>query len=171
MSPLFDWIKFPIKCTIMWFWFWYRLIYSWQNLLIFIQILTLLIKMEVTWQVHKQNEEMQAKLLPFLPQDVNYKIKTFQLFHDSKIPLERQFYAEFEVNICHKEKFYEHFHDFCMITSTSWNKRRGKDMDNPTAPRRIFRGERKCHHNVRKVISKVTGFSPLGIVWEAFWVL
>ena len=97
--------------------------------------------MEVTWQVHKQNEEMQAKLLPFLPQDVNYKIKTFQLFHDSKIPLERQFYAEFEVNICHKEKFYEHFHDFCMITSTSWNKRRGKDMDNPTAPRRIFRGE------------------------------
>ena len=113
--------------------------------------------MEVQWQVHKQNEEMQAKLLPFLPQDVNYKIKTFQLFHDSNIPLERQFYAEFEVNICQKEKFYEHFHDFCTITSTSWNKRRGKDMDNPTAPRRIFRGERKCHHNVRKEVSKVTG--------------
>ena len=113
--------------------------------------------MEVQWQVHKNNEEMQAKLLPFLPQDVNYKIKTFQLFHDSDIPLERQFFAEFEVNICQKEKFYEHFHDFCMITSTSWNKRRGKDMDNPTAPRRIFRGERKCHHNVRKVVSKITG--------------
>ena len=113
--------------------------------------------MDVIWRVHKNNEQLQAKLIPFLPLEYKYKVVEYNLLEDSQIPLERKFYAEFHVQgICSKEHFYSFLDAISDLTSTSWNKSH-RDISDLGAPRRIFRGERKCHMNVRKQISKITG--------------
>ena len=113
--------------------------------------------MDIIWRVHKNNEQLQAKLIPFLPLEYKYKVVEYNLLEDSQIPLERKFYAEFHVQgICSKEQFYSFLDAISDLTSTSWNKSH-RDISDLGAPRRIFRGERKCHMNVRKQISKITG--------------
>ena len=122
-----------------------------------VKILTLVTIMDIIWRVHKNNEELQAKLIPFLPLEYKYKVVEYNLLEDSQIPLERKFYAEFHVQgICSKEQFYSFLNAISDLTSTSWNKSH-RDISDLSAPRRIFRGERKCHMNVRKQISKITG--------------
>ena len=68
-----------------------------------VKILTLVTIMDIIWRVHKNNEELQAKLIPFLPLEYKYKVVEYNLLEDSQIPLERKFYAEFHVQgICSK---------------------------------------------------------------------
>ena len=88
-----------------------------------VKILTLVTIMDIIWRVHKNNEELQAKLIPFLPLEYKYKVVEYNLLEDSQIPLERKFYAEFHVQgICSKEQFYSFHHAISDLTSTSWNK-------------------------------------------------
>ena len=108
-----------------------------------------------------------------LPPNYAYRVHYFKL--DKKVvhDAESQFSAKVSVRLgnCSEDGVKSFLEDFYFFTSTTFNNRKGdhrpssaeNEEGTSKKPRVIFSGQRKCHHRVRKQLSKRTNEMSNGV--------
>ena len=107
---------------------------------------------DVKWGFGLDSDPQKRKVLEeMLPRDIRYRVTAFKMSDVSKISIETQFSAEFDVNVCTKDESQEFMTEFSEITSTSYNKLNQPDLVDSKYVQ--WSGKRKCIHKIQKVTS------------------
>ena len=114
--------------------------------------------MDIHWDCCHQKIQDRDVLTDLLPPQYKYRVKQYDLKHESYIRSESKFTAEVLASICTEAQLNQFLESLSGITHSSWKKTQHPDRRNSKTI--LFSGARKCLNNIRKASGQIPDKIP-----------